>query len=739
MRMIHCRNPLKSALRPAVLLALHVGSIALGQAATPEDLPLPWSDAKMIALARAIDADDPPQIDQCIADGADVNAAGENKVTPLAWSILQQKKRAFRSLLEQGADINSADSAGRSPLIVAAECNEFDLVEVLLQAGADYRHKDAKGRDLLYEFIATSPEAKNHDTDLKQKAAVWLAAQSRQRVLEWLLDKGVGFDEAESRFARGNWDKDQLRNWWREQHRWALGWISSEPKDARGFRLRAAAQMARRDWQKAIADCTEAIRLEANAAAGYMLRGRAWHETGIVSDAPDEAYQSAIADFTEALRLDSTRGDALVERASVWESKRDFVKRIADLSDAILREPGDAAFYWRRAEARITRASSVSAPDEFAKAVEDCNRAIELDRENPWAYHARGLALTRLSKLDEAIADQTRAIELAPDYGQAYLHRAFAWSFKAGSIPRSWVEPRPAEVDACLDKAIEDATEAIRIDPKNAIAHSWRAIYWERKRHFDHAIADYSEAIRLEPSTDFYRMRADAWRAKREYDNAIADYSEAIRLNNARRWELAFAYNGRGEARLAKNQYEKAIDDFTEAIRLEGMRVAYDNRRAAWRALGRFQAILADLTEQAEANPDGSEFWRELAWFLATCPDPALRNGHKAIDYAAKARELTAITVPEWMAGTNTEPQLAAWLRQSRERGYSDDAATLAAAYAEAGGFDEAIRWQTKAIELSRSDDESQEHRRRLELYERREIYRDADHKEDQEDRNGKP
>ncbi|HJT35483.1 MAG TPA: ankyrin repeat domain-containing protein, partial [Pirellulales bacterium] len=610
--MIYRRIPRKPALKAAVLLALCIASIAVGQEAKHEAFPLPWSDAKMIALAGAIEVDDPARIDQCIADGADVNFAGENQVTPLAWSIVEQKERAFRRLLELGADPNCVDNAGRSPLILAAECNEFDLVELLLKAGADYRHKDAKGRDLLYEFIATSPDANNHDTDLKQKAAVWLAAQSRERVHEWLLDKGVSFDEAESRFARGNWDKDQLRNWWGEEHRWALRCSSSEPKDARAFRLRAAAQMVKLDWQKAIADCTEAIHLEANAAAGYMLRGRAWHETGIASDAPDEAYQSAIADFTEAIRLDPRRGDAFAERAPVWESKREYLKAIADLSDAILREPSNPTFYWRRAEARIRRASSVSAPDEWEKAVDDCNRAIELDPENPRVYHARGLARARLSKLDEAIADQTRAIELAPDYAQAYLHRAFAWSFKARRIPRSWVEPRSAEGDACFDKAIEDATEAIRIDPKNALAYSRRAIYWEEKRHFDHAIADYSEAIRLEPRTDFYRMRADAWRTKHEHDKAVADYSEAIRLNNTGTWYLAQAYNGRGEVWLAEMQYQKAVDDFTEAIRLNDYFAARENRRAAWRAMREFQKILDDLKAFSQEEPERPDAWREL-------------------------------------------------------------------------------------------------------------------------------
>lgn len=731
--MIHRRNPRKPALKAAVLLALCTASIAVGQEAKAEASPLPWSDAKMIALAGAIEADDPARIDQCIADGADVNFAGENKVTPLAWSIVEQKKRAFRRLLELGADPNCVDNAGRSPLIVAAECNEFDLVELLLKAGADYRHKDAKGRDLLYEFIATSPDAQNHGTDLKQKAAVWLAAQSRERVLEWLLDKGVGFAEAESRMARSKRTTEQIRSWWRESAFWAVRRAPAEPKDARGFRLRASARMFKSDYALCVDDSTEAIRLEPNNAAGYLLRGRAWHELGHSSDSPLNAYDRAIADFTEAIRIDAHRADGYADRAAAWKSKRDYGKALADYSEAITREPSSAAFYWRRAEARVQYAFSVGEPDGFTKAIDDCNRSIELDGEDPRAYHARGVARCRLSKVDDAIADQTQAIELDPDYVQAYIDRGYAWNLKGLLVPRSRKTPRPAEVEACIAKAIGDTSEAIRIDPKYAFAFWTRAMLWESKGDFDQAIADYSEAIRLEPGTAYYISRAEAWRTKHDYDKAIVDYSEAIRLNSAETWKLAQAYNGRGEVWLAEKQYQKAVDDITEAIRLNGHFASRGDRRAAWRAMGKFQNILDDLKAFAQEKPERPDAWRELAWFLATCPDAALRDGQQAIDFATKARDLWANSEPEWLRGTKVAPEMAASFKESRKKGLSDDAATLAAAYAEVGNFEEAIQSQTKAIELSRSDQERDEHRRRLALYQHRERYRDADSDDDRD------
>ena len=80
-----------------------------------------------------------------------------------------------------------------------------------------------------------------------------------------------------------------------------------------------------------------------------------------------------------------------------------------------------------------------------------------------------------------------------------------------------------------FDRAINDFTEAIRIDPKNAIAFGIRGHAYSKKRNVDEAIADYNEAIRLNPKDDsaFY-FRGEAYRQKADYDRAIADYTEAI-------------------------------------------------------------------------------------------------------------------------------------------------------------------------------------------------------------------
>jgi tetratricopeptide (TPR) repeat protein len=115
------------------------------------------------------------------------------------------------------------------------------------------------------------------------------------------------------------------------------------------------------------------------------------------------------------------------------------------------------------------------------------------------------------------------------------------------------------------DRAIADAGEAIRLDPRNFAAYTNRARAYLNKGDNDRAIADNSEAIRLDPGNfAAYSNRAGDYVSKGDNDRAIADASEAIRLDP----KSMPAYFSRGHANLYSGALPKALADLNQTSML---------------------------------------------------------------------------------------------------------------------------------------------------------------------------
>ncbi len=183
-----------------------------------------------------------------------------------------------------------------------------------------------------------------------------------------------------------------------------------------------------------------------------------------------------------------------------------------------------------------------------------------------------------------------------------------------------------------------------------------------------------------------------------EHGMTIDDYTAAIRLDQY--MVSAWASYNRGVAWAEAGEHDKAIDDHTEAIRLNpDNSESFYNRGSLWRRKHEYPKAISDYTTSIKVNPQFLESLNQLAWIQATCSDAGFRNGKQALEYATKACEQT-----EW-----------------KDAGFLD---TLAAAYAEAGDFEKAVEWQTKAMNLA-PEEEKADYRSRLELYESGKPYRD--------------
>jgi tetratricopeptide (TPR) repeat protein len=120
-----------------------------------------------------------------------------------------------------------------------------------------------------------------------------------------------------------------------------------------------------------------------------------------------------------------------------------------------------------------------------------------------------------------------------------------------------------------FDGAIDDCTEAIRLNPHFAEAYNWRGSAYLGKDDYVNATGDFSEAIRLEPgyATAYYN-RGLCHAASGHYADAMSDYNEALRLHPL----FVRAYYSRATARTALSDFRGANADYYKYLDLGGGR-----------------------------------------------------------------------------------------------------------------------------------------------------------------------
>ena len=261
---------------------------------------------------------------------------------------------------------------------------------------------------------------------------------------------------------------------------------------------------------------------------------------------------------------------AYYNRGLAYGEKGDHDYAIQDFDKAIDLNPDYVVAYHNRGVAYAKKS-------EFARAIQDYTKAIDLKSDYAETYYNLGVAYGAKGDHDQAIQDYTKAIDLNPDYTEVYYNRGVAYGAKGDH-----------------DRAIEDYTKAIDLNPDYTEAYHNRGAAYGAKGDHDQAIQGYTKAIDLNPDdAETYSNRGVAYGAKGDHDQAIQDYTKAIDLNP----DYAVAYNNRGLAYGAKGDHDRAIHDYDRAIELmPDNAVAYYKRGVTWLFLKKWDQARSDLT-----------------------------------------------------------------------------------------------------------------------------------------------
>jgi len=319
-------------------------------------------------------------------------------------------------------------------------------------------------------------------------------------------------------------------------------------------------------------------------------------------------------------------------------------------------------------------------------------QAVDLDPTGVNARNTLGWVRLRQNRLGEAEEQFRAALKVEPQ-APPDLRPAFAVvrsnlaevlmlkgeKEEAEQLLRASLEQRPADLET-LDRFARLLAPQGRSDDVAAA--------------FQRALAAAPDNARLQGGVGELFIRLE------RYDEALAALERATQLapQFAPAWHtLGLAHRGKGAMDAAEQAWRRAMQAaptyMPPRMALVGVLLAKSD----------YAGAVTLIDEGIKANPNEVELVNGLAWLLATCPADGVRDGRRAVQLAEQACKAASF----------------------RNHAYLD---TLAAAYAEAGDFTEALKTVGQAIRLAREGNDSdavRKYQERQALYQQNKPYRD--------------
>ena len=201
---------------------------------------------------------------------------------------------------------------------------------------------------------------------------------------------------------------------------------------------------------------------------------------------------------------------------------------------------------------------------DYQGEINDYDKGLEINPNNPLAYNNRGIAKEKLGDSQGAITDYDKAISINPQYDAPYVNRGVS-KRKSGD----------------LQGAIADYNKAIEINPQDDYTYSVRGNIKYDLQDYQGAISDYTIAIKLNPNEEYtYFNRGLAKARLGDHDGSIQDFSKSISINP----HNADAYNNRARSRQELGDEQGACMEYKKALSFGSQESAQflNSERGSW-------------------------------------------------------------------------------------------------------------------------------------------------------------
>jgi tetratricopeptide (TPR) repeat protein len=276
---------------------------------------------------------------------------------------------------------------------------------------------------------------------------------------------------------------------------------------------------------------------------------------------------------------------------------------------------------------------------------------------NAFGHINLGNLFTDQGRTAEAIEHYQAALEIRPDFAEAHNNLGTALAAQGHAV-----------------EAIDQYLRALEIKPDFAMVHYNLGVALANQGRYTEAIQHYQRVLEIKPDfAESHNNLGSILDGQGRSLEAVEHFKRAVEIKP----DFAEAHFNLGVVLTTQGQAAEAIEHYRQALKIKPDYAEAHYRLAlTLKAQGRFQEAIAHYRKALELKPRPMLAQNALAWLLATCPEATWRNGSQAVELAQQAEQLSRGKHPEILD-------------------------TLAAAYAEAGRFPEAIETAQRALDLS--------------------------------------
>lgn len=248
----------------------------------------------------------------------------------------------------------------------------------------------------------------------------------------------------------------------------------------------------------------------------------------------------AINDCKRAIKIDSQNVKNHLALADVYFAANKTKQSKDKLEEITRKFPNNTEAYLKLGELYYL-------VKQYDKALENINNALKIDATLAKSYYLKGNVYKEIGDTNKAISSLQTAVEQDPKMIDAFIDLGVIYAAKNNTL------------------ALQYYNNALKIDPKNAIALYDKGFFFQQQGMVDSAIAVYQHILELYPNSPqvLYNIGAIYFAFKKNYDKSLEYFSKAIE----KKPDYAEAYFARAMVKKELKKRTDAIADLKECLK----------------------------------------------------------------------------------------------------------------------------------------------------------------------------